>query len=101
LPTIYQPLQESVGKDRVTLSWQARGNTGAEYKFVITVKEYAVAKNPNIKGIEREINKNYNRATITELMSGTTYAATIRTADLSDSSLGGLSTTVVFTTSKY
>lgn len=100
MPTIYQPIQESVGKDRVTLSWKARGNIYGDYKFVVTVKEYAVAANPNIKGVERDINKNSMRATITDLKSGTTYAASIRATDLSDSSDGGSSTVVVFTTSK-
>ena len=88
LPTIYQPLQEDVQKDRVTLAWSVRGDTSDNYQFVVNVKTYENSQNPNIKGILREINKAYTRTTITELKSGTTYAATIKAISLDGEDAG-------------
>ena len=85
----------------MTLAWQVKGDTSESYQFVVEVKEFDVAKNPNIKGIEKEFNQDTTRTTISDLKSGTTYSATIRAVDLDKSNYGGSSTSVVFTTSKF
>ena len=76
-----------------------KGDTSGSYQFVVEVKEFDVAKNPNIKGIEKEINQDTTRTTVSDLKSGTTYSATIRAVDLDKENYGGPSTSSVFTTS--
>lgn len=76
-----------------------KGDTSGSYQFVVEVKEFDVAQNPNIKGIEKEINQDTTRTTISDLKSGTTYSATVKAVDFDKTNYGGSSTSIVFTTS--
>lgn len=100
LPSITNNAQESVGIDSVTLSWEIKGDTNEDYHFEIVVKEYDQALNPNIKGEQSEASKGLRRATVSKLKSGTTYSATIQ-AVLTETNVGLVSTSTVFTTSKF
>lgn len=96
MPVVVNPVSESVGLDTVTLTWNLKGGDDEEYQIDVVVKEYHQAENPNIKGEDITLQKGSTRATVTNLKSGTTYAAIIR--PMSSSDTGSDSVRVVFTT---